>query len=66
MKKFKPLPLVHETLIKLRSRSRLLTYEKIEEDTGLKPDWLKKFGQGKIVDPSYSKLKVLSDYLNSN
>jgi transcriptional regulator with XRE-family HTH domain len=66
MKKFRPDPIIAIVLKKLRARSRQLTYKKIEEDTGLSYDWLAKFAAGSITDPSYTKIKILSDYFSNN
>lgn len=37
--------------------------KKIAMDTGLPAPWLSKLATGKIVDPSYTKIKILLHYL---
>lgn len=38
------------------------TWPKVCEDTGLDYSWLTKFAQGKIPNPGYTKVSVLSKH----
>jgi len=58
-----PGPLHSKTLELLRNRPRTLTLEIIEAETKIDKDWLAKFGQGQIGDPSVNRVEVLKNYL---
>ncbi len=53
-----------KTLKLLKDRDSSITFRIIQNDTGLKEDWLTKFAQGLIDDPSVNKVETLLNYLN--
>lgn len=55
-----------KTLELLQNRSIQQTFQKIEEDTGLRVDWLSKLSQGQIPDPSSNRIETLYEYLSGN
>ncbi len=57
-------PYIRIVLIKLLKRPRTLTLRTIEKDTGLNRAWLSMFAQGKIEDPSYTRIVKLDTYLS--
>jgi len=60
-----PDPYIRTILNKLLKRPRTLTLRKIEQDTGLNRAWLSLFAQGRIKDPSYTKIVTLDTYLSN-
>jgi len=42
-----------------------LSYREIQNATRLKEDWLNKFSQGLIDDPSVNKIQTLYNYLSN-
>ena len=56
--------LLHETLHLLRQRPRSVTYEKIEEATGLKASWLSMLASDDIKDPSVNSIQKLYEFLS--
>jgi hypothetical protein len=62
----KKIPPNYEITIAIRhlcNRSRQLTFEQIEKDTGIPASWLSMFARGKISDPAYTRFVTLRDYL---
>lgn len=60
----KPLSLCADTLALLRKyNDDGLTYLELHKATGLNPEWLMKFKQGKIPDPSVNKVETLYNFL---
>lgn len=56
---------LHERTLKLiNERNHSITYEKIANDTGLNPVWLRYFAIGKFKDPGVNKVQKLYSYLN--
>lgn len=53
-----------KTLKLLHNRDKEITFRKIQNDTGIKYDWLNKFAQGLIDDPSVNLIQTLHNYLN--
>lgn len=53
----KTLKLLHSSKIKFRT---------IQDDTDIKIDWLSKFSQGLIDDPSVNKIETLYNYLTAS
>lgn len=58
--------LYERTLELLRGRPEELTLSKICKETGLKIDWIAKFVQGKVTDPSVNKVQKLYEYLTKS
>jgi len=57
---------IYDTTVNmLENRSRLITFEKIESDTGLNVRWLQALLAGKFKDPGVKKIETLFHYLQS-
>lgn len=54
-----------ETVSRLKSRPRKLSFRRIAEATGLSQDWLAKLSRGEWGDPGILKIAKLHDYLSS-
>lgn len=55
-----------KTLKLLHERDKDITYRQIQNDTGIKEDWLNKFAQGLIELPNVNFIQTLHNYLNPN
>lgn len=47
----------------LRNRPARISLKDIANDTGLTEGWLSMFSRDKIIDPSYTRLETLYEYL---
>ena len=54
------------TLELLRDRNKLVTFRTIQNETKIKEDWLAKFSQGLIDNPSVNKIQTLYNYLSGH
>lgn len=54
-----------KTLKMLKERDSSFTFRVIQKETGIKEDWLNKFAQGLIDDPSVNKIQTLYNYLST-
>lgn len=49
----------------LKNRNNLLTLKKITEDTGISEQWLSRFNQNQIKNPSVDIVQTLYQYLTN-
>ena len=56
--------LYEKTLRLIQSRPHNLTFAEISSKIDIGEDWLRKFAQGKIKNPSVNRIQTLHDFLN--